>query len=350
MAKCPQCGSSRINQYRMPYGPMWCQDCGFRVEEKSAVPNPFVEAAKKKAPGAKIPRIPKLAGEPFQVAFSPSLPEIGSEPGEVVDHCFFKATSGRWQLWTQIRGTSVGRLFYRWEGSTELETLDWAPRGICWRANRRYGESWGTGDQDFVHAPYVLQHDGRFLLYYGGGPSATGHYQICAALSGDGIHFQRLTDDQDQSQLFSGPGVARDPMVIKAGDAYAMYYAANEGERGIIAVRTASQPYGAPWSEYKVASEGGVCGDLSWTQQCPFVVYLNGYYYLFKIGPSDGFQTAVYRSDDPLFYGAGDERLVAVLETSASEVIREGGRFYISSLMPGYKGVTVESLRWLPSD
>ena len=44
MARCPECGGTRIEQYRMPYGPMWCMDCGFRVEEKMAVPNPFVEA------------------------------------------------------------------------------------------------------------------------------------------------------------------------------------------------------------------------------------------------------------------------------------------------------------------
>ncbi|MBU0714254.1 MAG: hypothetical protein KJ964_02720 [Verrucomicrobia bacterium] len=300
--------------------------------------------------GAKIHRIPELAGKWFQVAFSPDLPGIHSEPGEVVDHCFFKATNGRWQLWTQIRGTSVGRLFYRWEGSTAIETPDWAARGICWRAERRCGESWGTEDKDFVHAPYVLQHDSRFILYYGGGPSATGHSQICAAASDDGIHFRRLTDNQNQSQLFSGPGVARDPMVINTGKCYAMYYAANVGESGVIAVRTASRPYGTPWSDYRIASEGGVCGDLRWTQQCPFVVYLDGYYYLFKIGPSNGFRTAVYRSDDPLFFGAGDERLVTVLETSVSEIIQEAGRFYISSLIPGYKGVSIRRLHWVPSD
>lgn len=297
-----------------------------------------------------IPRIPELDGEWIPVAFSPDLPEVQSEPGEVVDHCFFRATNGLWQLWTQIRCTRVGRLFYRWEGSSELETPDWDPRGICWRAERGCGESWGTGAQDFVHAPHVFEHDGGFVLYYGGGPSAVGHSQICVASSDDGIHFQRLRDTQNQSRLFSGPGVARDPMVIYTGTCYAMYYAANEAERGIIAVRTASRPYGVPWSDYRVASEGGVCGDLRWTQQCPFVVCLDGFYYLFKIGPSNGFKTAVYRSDDPLFFGAGDECLVTVLETAVSEIIQESGRFYISSLIPDYKGVSIRRLHWARSD
>jgi transcription initiation factor TFIIIB Brf1 subunit/transcription initiation factor TFIIB len=42
MAKCPECGGTQIEQYMMPYGPMWCMDCGFRVEEKMADPNPFL--------------------------------------------------------------------------------------------------------------------------------------------------------------------------------------------------------------------------------------------------------------------------------------------------------------------
>ena len=41
MWRCPQCGSSRLDQYRMPYGPMWCQDCQFRIEDKTITPNPF---------------------------------------------------------------------------------------------------------------------------------------------------------------------------------------------------------------------------------------------------------------------------------------------------------------------
>jgi transcription initiation factor TFIIIB Brf1 subunit/transcription initiation factor TFIIB len=46
MLRCPKCGGTKINQYRMPFGAMWCMECEFRIEEKKISPNPFVEAAK----------------------------------------------------------------------------------------------------------------------------------------------------------------------------------------------------------------------------------------------------------------------------------------------------------------
>jgi DNA-directed RNA polymerase subunit RPC12/RpoP len=39
--KCPKCGSTNINQYRMMAGPIWCASCGFRVAQKEKN-NPFV--------------------------------------------------------------------------------------------------------------------------------------------------------------------------------------------------------------------------------------------------------------------------------------------------------------------
>ena len=43
MSKCPECGRTRIETFRMPYGPMWCMDCGFRVEHKEEPGNPFID-------------------------------------------------------------------------------------------------------------------------------------------------------------------------------------------------------------------------------------------------------------------------------------------------------------------
>ena len=38
--KCPKCYSTNINQFRMPTGAIWCENCGFRVEQKE-IYNPF---------------------------------------------------------------------------------------------------------------------------------------------------------------------------------------------------------------------------------------------------------------------------------------------------------------------
>ena len=38
--KCPKCGSTHIDQYRMVTGAIWCVDCKYRVEQKE-VYNPF---------------------------------------------------------------------------------------------------------------------------------------------------------------------------------------------------------------------------------------------------------------------------------------------------------------------
>ena len=55
--RCPECGGSELDQYRMPYGAMWCTDCGFRVEDKTAVPNPFlVEKKRNQASPDKVER------------------------------------------------------------------------------------------------------------------------------------------------------------------------------------------------------------------------------------------------------------------------------------------------------
>ncbi len=300
--------------------------------------------------GESIPRTPVIDGEWWPVSHSPKLPEIDSEPGEVVDHCFFKAANGKWQLWTQIRGATIGRLFYRWEGGTKFEQKDWTPKGICWRADRESGESWQTGDQEFIHAPHVFVENGPFMLYYGGGPSSDAeHCQVNLATSENGIDFTRVLDSDGASRIFNGPGWARDPMVLKIGKLYFNYYCADEKGVGVICLRTSTQAAGAPWSEYEVVSQGGILGTHRSAQQCPYVVYLDGYYYLFKMAGSDEYRTAVYRSKNPRSFGDNDDQLVTVLKSSASEIIQADNRFYISSLIPGYRGVRVARLRWDPS-
>jgi ADP-ribose pyrophosphatase len=41
-ARCPKCLSTKIDQYRMMTGPIWCGECGFRIEKKEEN-NPFIK-------------------------------------------------------------------------------------------------------------------------------------------------------------------------------------------------------------------------------------------------------------------------------------------------------------------
>ena len=135
-------------------------------------------------------------------------------------------------------------------------------------------------------------------------------------------------------------------MVLRVGEEYFQYYCGDVDGEGVIALRTSRACVGGPWSGHRVVSRGGTLGTGRASQQCPFVVYLDGYFYLFKMAGSDEYRTAVYRSDDPRDFGVEDDRLVAVLKSSASEIIRVKDQFYISSLIPGYQGVRVARLRW----
>ena len=40
--KCPKCYSENIDQFRMPIGAIWCNDCGFKIAQKE-VYNPFIK-------------------------------------------------------------------------------------------------------------------------------------------------------------------------------------------------------------------------------------------------------------------------------------------------------------------
>ena len=39
--RCPECGSESINQFRMITGPVWCNECSYRIEQKEFF-NPFI--------------------------------------------------------------------------------------------------------------------------------------------------------------------------------------------------------------------------------------------------------------------------------------------------------------------
>lgn len=322
-----------------------------------------------------VQRIPVLAAEPWQVAGDPDLREFSSPKQQPVDFGIWQADDGAWQLWSCIRGTKcggTGRLFYRWEGQ-RLTDPNWTPRGIAMQADQQYGETPGG-----LQAPFVIRYPGAlpeslnapksvagvrepWLMFYGD------WVNICMAASADGRNFERWLHDQpteprasaraanharqdlpQRAGMFSeGPEVnTRDAMVLRIGNRWHCYYTAHPGQVGSVFCRTSHDL--RAWSDARLVARGGQAGTGISSAECPFVVPLDGYYYLFRTQDyGHNAITRVYRSRDPMDFGVDDDRyLVASLPLAAPEIIRHDGHWYIAHLLPSLKGIQIARLEW----
>jgi hypothetical protein len=270
----------------------------------------------------------------------PDLHELaGPDPERqhVVDHGFVLAENGKWQLWACIRGTAVSRLLYGWEGES-LADGPWEPRGVVARARAEYGEQ--ADGSEKIGAPYFAVFDDTYYCFY---HSAS----ICVMTSEDGVHYERRLGDDGTSTLFENGG--RDVMVLRIGDRYFAYStistaAADGWTRGFVSLRTS--PDLEQWSDYTIVSEGGRAGNGPVSAESPFVVPLQGYYYLFRASSMD-FCTYVYRSQDPYDFGVNDDRkLIAKFPIKAPEIVHHEGQWYISDLAD-WQGIKLARLRWI---
>lgn len=304
-----------------------------------------------------VARTPRLDGDPWYITGYPDLGDLqfsekyqAKANHEVVDHAIWQAADKTWHVLACVRGTTAGRVFYEWQGRS-LEERNWTPLGIAMRADRSYGESikdyYG---EEWLQAPHVIRHEGTFYMFYGGHNSELGESQICLATSPDGRTWTRHKNEHGQSRVFVGPGDARDPMVIKIVDLWHCYYCANDlGRRrpNKNYVRTSSDLI--HWSDYREVSWGGfTSGAGPVSAECPFVVALDGYYYLFRT--SDYWppaRTHVYCSRDPYDFGLGnDQKWIQTLRVSAPEIVRDGEQWYISSVEDLKGGIQLCKLKW----
>lgn len=288
-----------------------------------------------------VARVPVVDGSWRRVCTMPDLGQLnGPDPRKqhVVDHGFVRAADGSWRLWACLRGTAVSRLLYGWSGES-LERPPWEPIGIVARAQARFGEQIREQDGKRIEtmgAPFFMKDGGRYLCFY----HSAG---IRLMTSSDGATYKRADLGGDRGNLLDRDG-GRDVMVLKVGDLYYAYSTVSTTDRqGYVILKTS--PDLRTWSKTKIVSRGGVAGDGPVSAESPFVVALDGYYYLFRAS-SITFKTYVYRSTDPADFGIHDDsKLVATLPIKAPELLQDGGQWYISDLAD-FQGIKLAKMYW----
>lgn len=292
------------------------------------------------ARGDDAPLVPRLDANGWTIATSPDLGELTSEKQQPVDFAVWRARDGTWQLWSCVRGTKERgntRLFYRWEGK-RLTDPDWKPMGIAMRADEALGETPGG-----LQAPHVVTHEDKYLMFYGDWE------HICAATSDDGKTFTRRPALGGKSGMFTeGRGNnTRDAMALKIGDLWHCYYTAFPSKQGAVFCRTSKDTL--TWSDSTTVAFGGQAGTNPYSAECPFVVAIEGRYYLFRTQRyGENAVTSVYHSKDPMDFGINQDarHLVTTLPIAAPELIEHDGQWYVAALLPSLKGIQVTRLTW----
>jgi hypothetical protein len=285
--------------------------------------------------------VPTIDSTPWQIAGEPDLGALNAPGQQPVDFAIWQAADGTWQLWSCIRFTKEPgntRVFYAWEGRN-LTDSNWTPKGIVMHADPTYGETPGG-----LQAPYVFLVGSTYHMVYGD------WQHIDHQTSMDGKTFTRVVQPGGSAAMFSEglDNGTRDPMVLPIGGTYYAYYTANPAGLGGDYVRTS--PDLAAWSDSTKIAYGGEAGTGGSSAECPFVVYIEGAYYLFRtqhygVPP----ETRVYRSLDPHDFGVNDDsHLVEILPVAAPEIHEYKGQWYIAWLLDGLQGIQIAKLAWNP--
>jgi beta-fructofuranosidase len=246
------------------------------------------------------------------------------------DHCFIREPSGLWHFfgiggWPGFaHGTAETLLQKPWENQPSPFKVEWNP----WK-------------EVHLWAPHVVK-DGRFYMFYCAGGKDGATFQMHLATSPD----LRTWTKHPENPLFVDGFDGRDPMVLRVGNQWVMYYCANSDPTGgnhVVAYRISDDLI--HWSERMIAFVDPGRQKAGGPTESPFVVRRGDTYYLF-IGPREGYVgTDVFASKDPFRWYLEDR--VGHIDSHAAEVVRdEQGQWYVSHAGSGQGGLYLAPLYW----
>ncbi len=278
-----------------------------------------------------------IVSNSITICTMPDLKELnGNIPKDqhIVDHGIIQADNGKWQLWACLRGVKVGRLIYGWEGDS-LES-EWKHAGIKMRVNADYDEFIKPNNEEQIGAPFFIKKDDEYFCFY--------HSKgIRVAKSADGVNYERL-----KPNTTTVPG-GRDVMIMKHNDLFYSYVTnsvKDENDELISYVHSATSADLINWSEPKIVSKGGKGGSGVVDAESPFVVFIEGYFYLFRTS-SMTFKTVVYRSEDPQEFGIDDDsKFVCELDEKILELFEHEGQWYTTHISEDFQSVLLSKITW----
>lgn len=204
-----------------------------------------------------------------------------------------------------------------------------------------------------VWAPHIISHQDKYWIFYTGvTDSAT--QAICLATSDDLFHWER----HEKNPLFTSLpwghwdeshwSDCRDPMILKEGDTFYCYYTAGrmvpDTEQFEYCLGISSSKDLIHWKD-----EGfrRLVHTLDTPPESPFVVKKNGEFYLFYTNYTHGI---VYlKSSDPIgaWQEDPDDPHTIISGVSATEIIEENGRWYITLISHMKNGLHFFEIREL---
>lgn len=254
------------------------------------------------------------------------------------DHTFVKGPDGLWHVfaithpnpmkWEEDMGKNLAHATAK-----TLTQSPWTPQPFAVTADNAHGEY-------LLWAPHIVKEGRTYHMFVCGGAKEGHVYSIHHLTSKDLFKWDRATNNPVVTDGFDG----RDPMVIRDGKRWILYFTANsKPEGGNHVVKAVESRDLKTWSkEPKTVFTHTTVGTFGGPTESPFVVRRGKTYYLFI---TDGGTVHVYRSQDPLHWEMKDE--VGTIEAHASEVIRdERGNWFVSHVGWMWGPLSLAPLTW----
>lgn len=213
-----------------------------------------------------------------------------------------------------------------------------APHMIALHADASIGET-------HLWAPHVVRGDDRWYLVYQGGGADDYHASIRLAESDDLYRWSRV----GSTPLFEDFCVARDPMLVRRGSSWAIYYTRCEAlghKVSGVAYRLSRDLL--HWSEPRMALSIGSSSETSNSaySESPFVFERNGLHYMSVTAyPTSWDATLVYRSRTPFAFA--DAPVTRLRAHAAEWVFGRGNATWVTHAGAGQSGVWMSPIEGL---